>query len=175
VLADELLVIDVDSPLWPAARPLLNAALNLEQNDASYSWHGWNRQQINTFLNNVPSSCSLLVGVWETGSEDGYEYLTLGIACEIVEGEVRSIRTFEALIAAGLKPIKQLEPGYEDALEIMRAARVQIAPVAWALFTDQTTWNEWLFACADDGGVIDKGELLASFARQGRCVLLTGG
>ena len=49
--------------------------------------------------------------------------------------EVRSIRTFEALIAAGLKPIKQLEPSYEEALEIMRAARVQIAPVAWALFT----------------------------------------
>ena len=57
-----------------------------------------------------------------------------GVKC-IIWKFVRSVPLNEALIAAGLKPIKQLEPGYEDALEIMRMARVQIAPVAWALFT----------------------------------------
>jgi hypothetical protein len=84
------------------------------------------------------------------------------------------------LTSSGLKPTKELEPGFEDALEIMRAARAQVAPVAWALFTDKMTWNEWVFAIAEndrkDNGVsdnvMDKGELLATFARQGRCVLM---
>jgi hypothetical protein len=48
----------------------------------------------------------------------------------------------------------------------MRITGIQVAPVAWALFTDQTTWNEWLFA--ED----DKDELIASLAKQGRCVLM---
>jgi hypothetical protein len=90
----------------------------------------------------------------------------------VVEGDICSIRTFEELTAAGLKPVQQVEPGIDDALEIMRIVRLQVAPVAWALFTERETWNEWLFAGGDDGGVIDKGELLASLARQGRCVLM---
>src|SRR6266568_48005 len=69
--------------------------------------------------------------------------------------------------------VKHLEPGFEDAFEIIRVARAQVAPVAWGLFTDKTTWDEWLFASNGDEGVIDKGELLASFARKGRCVLLS--
>jgi hypothetical protein len=100
------------------------------------------------------------------------EQLVLGVACEVVEGEVCSIRTFEALREAGLKPTEQLEPGIDDALEIMRVVKMQVAPVAWGLFTDKATWDEWLFASGEDGGSIDKGELLASFARRGRCVLL---
>jgi len=176
MLAEELIVVDGDSALWRAARPLLDAALRLEQHDENYSWHGWHKQQISAFLEHLPSPSSLVVGVWEMASEeDGareHEYLTLGVACEVVEGEIRSIRTFEALAAAGLKPTRELEPGYEDALEIMRVTRTQVAPVAWALFTDKTTWDEWLFAADDDGGAIDKGAVLASFARQGRCVLL---
>jgi hypothetical protein len=49
-----------------------------------------------------------------------------------------------------------------------------VAPVAWALFMEKSAWDEWLFAGGDDSAVIDKGELLATFARQGRCVLLGG-
>ena len=176
VLAEELLVIDGDSPLWAAARPFLNVALRFEQNDDSYSWHGWHKQQVEQFLKKLPAECSLVVGVWEKVSAEGaeleHESLILGVACEVVEGEVCSIRTFEALTRAGLKPSQQLEPGIDDALEIMRAVRAQVAPVAWALFTDKATWDEWLFASADDGGVIEKGELLGALARQGRCVLL---
>ena len=70
--------------------------------------------------------------------------------------------------------MRELEPGVDDALEIMRAARRLVAPVAWALFMEKSAWDEWLFAGGDDGAVIDKGELLATFARQGRCVLLGG-
>jgi len=33
LLAEEFSVIDTDTPLWDAARPLLAAALQLEQND----------------------------------------------------------------------------------------------------------------------------------------------
>ena len=98
--------------------------------------------------------------------------MVLGVACEVVEGEVRSIRTFEALTGAGLKPSKQLEPGIDDALEIMRVVTTQVAPVAWALFTDKATWDEWLFASAPNEGIIEKGELLGALTRQGRCVLL---
>ncbi len=83
-----------------------------------------------------------------------------------------SISTFEALEMAGLKPADHLEPGIDDALEIMRAARTLTSVVAWALFIEKTAWDEWLFASGDDGAVIDKGELLASYARQGRCVLM---
>jgi hypothetical protein len=176
VLAEELAVLDADSSLWPAARPLLDIALRLEQNDDSYSWHGWNKEQISRFLKSLPTSCSLIIGVWEIGETEGdpigQENLTLGVICEVVEGEISSVRTFEALVAEGLKPIKQLEPGFEDALEIMRLARIQVAPVAWALFTDKATWDEWLFADGENETVIDKGELLATFARQGRCVLM---
>ncbi len=134
VLADELVVLDADSHLWRAARPLLDAALRLDQHNDTYSWHGWDKQQMSRFLKNLPSPCSLTVGVWETiSTEDGAaerEGLALGIVCEVVEGEIRSICTFEALASAGLKPIKELEPGFDDAIEIMRAARKLVAPVA---------------------------------------------
>ena len=176
MLADELVVLDADSHLWRAARPLLDAALRLDQHSDTYSWHGWDKQQMSRFLKNLPSPCSLIVGVWETKStEDGtaeLEELALGIVCEVVEGEIRAICTFEALASAGLKPIKQLEPGFDDAIEIMRAVRKFVAPVAWALFIEKMTWDEWLFAAGDDGAVVNKGELLVSFARQGRCVLM---
>ena len=49
----------------------------------------------------------------------------------------------------------------------MRVVRLQVAPVEWALFIDKVTWDEWLFADGADGSVIDKGELLISFARRG--------
>ena len=178
VLAEELVVIDGDSRLWRAARPLLDVALRLEQNDDSYSWHGWRKEQISLFLKSLPSLCSLVLGVWETvpGLEDedeqAREELQLGLVCEVVEGEVRSVRTFEALTEAGLKPIHELEPGIDDALEIMRVTRNQVAPVAWALFIEKAAWDEWLFAEERDGTLIDKGDALAALARQGRCVIL---
>jgi len=176
VLAEELIVVDGDSSLWQAVRPLLDGALRLEQHDNIYSWHGWSKQQIDTFLASLPPHCSLIVGVWgtEVGTAGEQEYLALGCVCEVVEGEVCSVRTFEALEAAGLKAVKHLKPGFEDAFEIMRVARTQVASVAWALFTDKATWDEWLFAGNGDKVAIDKGELLASFARKGRCVLLSG-
>jgi hypothetical protein len=176
VLADELVVLDVGSRLWEPARALLDAALRLEQHDDTYIWHGWDKRQMSQFLKNLPSPCSVIVGVWKTIlAEDGaeqHEELALGVVCGVVEGEVRSIGTFDALIPAGLKPAKELEPGFDDAIEIMRAARELMGPVAWALFIEKPTWDEWLFASGDDGAVVDKGELLASFARQGRCVLM---
>ena len=108
----------------------------------------------------------------EEGVEQAHEELRLGVVCEVVEGEVRSIRTFEALTMAGLKPVKELEPGIDDALEIMRVARAQVAPVAWALFMEKPAWDEWLFAGGDEESAIDKGAFLASLARHGRCVML---
>ena len=180
LFAEELSVLDADMPLWHTARPLLDAALRLEQNNETYSWHGWNKQQINAFLQRLPEHCTLLVGVWETVVEaDGKpgaalerESLGIGFVCEIVEGEVHSIRTFEALDDMSLPSIQELEPGFEHAQELMRVTKNKIAPVACALFTDKVTWDEWLFAESGDGDVIDKGGLLASFARQGRCVLM---
>ena len=157
MLAEELLILDGESPLWQVVRPILDAALRLEQNDDAYSWHGWSKQQISAFLQSLPPRCSLVVGVWEAEDEVRcrrcfeHEPLVLGVVCEVVAGEVCSIRTFEALAADGLKPAQQLEPGIEDALEIMRHAKKQVAPVAWALFTDRTTWNEWLLAESDAG------------------------
>ncbi len=176
MLAEELVVIDGDSRLWAAARPLLDVALQLEQNDDSYSWHGWDKEQISIFLKNLPSLCGLVLGVWETvpGLEDeqAREELQLGIVCEVVDGEVHSIRTFEALVASGLKPVAELEPGIDDALEIMQVAQNQVAAVAWALFIEKAAWDEWLFASGNEGTVIDKSEVLAALARQGRCVIL---
>lgn len=179
MLAEELLVLDGDSPLWRAAHPFLDAALLLEQNDESYCWHGWDKRQINTFLAGLPPTCSLVVGVWDIfvpteqdGGATERELLTLGIVCEVAEGEIVSIRTFNALTSAGLKPIEQLEPGSGDAGELLRVVKAEVAPVAWALFTDRATWNEWIFADNEEGHVIDKAALLATFAQQGRCVLM---
>ena len=176
MLAEELTVLDADSPLWRTARPLLDAALLLERNDESFSWHGWDKRQIGQFLASLPPNCALVVGVWDIfqEEEDGEEreLLTIGVVCEVLDGIVHSIRTFNALTNAGLKPVEQLEPGIEDATEILRIVRTEVAPAAWALFTDRATWNEWLFAADDEGHVIDKGEMLVMFARQGRCVLM---
>ena len=175
MLAGELLIIDGDAPLFRPLRPLIDNALRLDHRDDTYSWHGWNRAQIERFLESLPSVCCLVVGVWETVPGDGEkaenEQLALGCVCEVRNGEVRTIRTFEALAKAGLKAVDQLEPGIEDALEIMRAART-IAPVAYALFIEKTAWDEWLFASVEDDGGVDKGEALASIARAGRCVLM---
>ena len=179
MLAEELVVIDAQSPLWAAARPLLNAALRLEQNGENYVWHGWNKRHIEGLLAGLPQHCSLVVGVWEVQAGEGtaieQEILSMGIVCEVVDGAVTSIRTFDALVEAGLKATNELEPGFEDALSIMRTVRSVVAPVAWALFTDRETWNEWVLGCDDGGGAdspIDKGELLTTLARQGRCVLM---
>jgi hypothetical protein len=178
VLAEELSVLDADAPLWQSVRPLLDAALRLDQNDDTYSWHGWNRQQIAAFLKRLPDHCTLLVGVWEAPANEQpgavleHESLVTGFICEVSGAEVHTLRTFEALDDADLPSIQELEPGFEDAQRLMRAVKNQLAPVAWALFTDTSTWNEWLFAEGQNGEVIDKGELLASFARLGRCVLM---
>ena len=178
MLAEELIVIDGNSQLWQTARPLLDAALRLEQSDHTCSWHGWNKQQISQFLKNLPSPCSLVLGVWESvpvtrdENQPAHDELRLGIVCQVIEGEVCTIRTFEALTSAGLDPINELEPGIDDALEIMRIVKTLIAPVAWALFIEKSAWDEWLFAEGQDGSAIDKGDILASLARQGRCVLL---
>jgi len=175
VLAEELPIIDADSPLWIAVRSLLDVALQLDQHDNSYCWHGWTKEQITTFLQGLPPHCTLLVGVWETiGDEyDSQEKETLrvGCVCEVVQGVISSLRTFEALPVTGLLPVNQLEPGIEHALEIMRITRMQVAPVAWALFTDKTTWDEWIFAESGDSTRLDKGKALTLLARQGRCVL----
>lgn len=176
MLAEELSVIDADAPLWDAIRPLLAAALQLEQNGDAYTWHGWQKQQVCTFLKGLPAHCTLVIGVWDTlvDEEDGgeREVLVLGCVCEIIEGELYSLRTFKVLSDPALPALDELEPGFEHAREIMRVVRQEVAPVAWALFTDKTTWDTWLFATADDGGVLDKGALLAQYARQGRCVLM---
>jgi hypothetical protein len=172
VLAGEFLVIDADAPLWRAVRPLLDLALRLEQNDEAYAWHGWSKRQIDAFLRGLPEHCTLVVGVWETLDEQASterESLVLGCVCEVMEGQVRSLRTFEAFSGLGLPALERLEPGLEHALDVMRFARTQVAPVAWALFTDRATWDEWLFTDDQDE---DKGELLATFARHGRCVLM---
>ncbi|HEX4204440.1 MAG TPA: hypothetical protein VHZ51_09635 [Ktedonobacteraceae bacterium] len=174
MLAEELSVLDGASSLWQPVRPLLDAALRLDQCDEAYSWHGWHKLQINAFLKGLPAHCSVLFGVWDTlpieAGKPAQEVLVLGAVCEVQAGEVRSIRTFEAL--DGLPALQQLEPGFEHAHEIMRAAKTQVAPVAWALFTDKATWDEWLFAECDNDKRIDKGALLAALAHQGRCVLL---
>lgn len=175
MLAEELSVIDADSSLWNKTRPLLDIALRLEQHDDSYVWHGWRKSQLNAFLQSLPAHCSLVVGVWETESEERSrerEQLILGCVCEVIEAEIHTIRTFEAFTDPDLPPLQQLEPGFEHALAIMRVARIHVAPVAWALFTDRTTWDEWLFATGEDAEAINKGDILASFAHQGRCVLL---
>ncbi|HVB63020.1 MAG TPA: hypothetical protein VNE61_17655 [Ktedonobacteraceae bacterium] len=175
MITETLQVIDVESSLWPALRPLIDAALRLENNDRDDAWHGWDKHTIETFLQLLPEKCSLVVGVWELlppveGEVFGEERLALGCACEVLAGEIQAIYSFEALAEAGLKPVAQLEPGLSDALEIMRAAKKIIAPVAWALFTDRDTWNEWVYD--GDERQADKAQQLAAFARQGRCVLL---
>lgn len=188
MLAEELAVLDADSPLWSTARPLLDVALQLEQQDETFSWHGWDKRQVNQFLASLPSRCTLVVGVWdifqeqvegadeadEAAEQAVRELLTIGLVCEVLDGVIHSIRTFNALLNAGLKPVEQLEPGIEDATEILRVVRTAITPAAWALFTDRATWNEWVYASDDEGHGMNKGELLATFVRQGRCVLLGG-
>ncbi len=172
MLAEELLVLGGDSPQFHPIRPLLDAALSLEQRDSSHSWHGWSKSQIQPFLDTLPARCSIIVGVWETQQEPAAERLALGCILEVIESEVHSVRTFDTLTAAGLKPDDQLEAGIDDAMEVQRLVGALIAPVAWALFIEKTAWDEWLFVESDDSEVTDKGEVLAGMARQGRCVLM---
>lgn len=178
MFAKELEILDGDSPHYRSIRPLLDASLCLDRSEDSYAWHGWQRNYLTSFLASLPERCSLLVGVWETisgsGQHEEVEQLALGCVLEVIEGEVRSVRTFDALVKDGLKPVEQLEAGYEDALELMRLARAQVAPVAWALFIDKKGWDEWLFSEeeGEHGEPLDKGEQLAGFARKGRCVLM---
>ncbi len=170
MLAEELHVIDADAPSWPGIRPLLHAAMLLEQNE-SLVWHGWNRAQISTFLTSLPAHCTILAGVWEVSDDEvQQEQLVLSCVCEITNGDVQSIRTFESLRGEALPVLQELEPGFEHALEIMRVVRQTVAPVAWAIFTDKTTWDEWVYS--GDENVIHKGEMLAALAAQGRCVLM---
>lgn len=175
MLAEEFIIIDPEASLWNILRPLLDSALRLDREKESYVWHGWRKELIEAFLQRLPAHCALLVGVWDVEgmaeeASDGQErdVLALGCVCEVRDGEICSLRTFEALTNTdtSLPAVTELEPGYQHAVELMRATRMLVAPVAWALFTDRATWNEWLFA--ED----DKDELMASLARQGRCVLM---
>jgi hypothetical protein len=173
VLAEELAVLHADTSFWDSVRPLLEIALRLEQNDISYSWYGWKKSQLDAFLACLPAHCALVVGVWEmVADQSEHEVLALSCVCEVVEGAVCSLRTFEALTTEGLLPVQELEPGYGHALEIMRAARAQVAPVAWALFTDRATWDEWLYTGSEADCDSGKGEFLTRLAHSGRCVIL---
>ena len=187
MLTEDFVIVDVNSPSWSAIQPIIEAALRLEQNEGgSSSWHGWDKQQIEAFLQGLPSPCSLLVAVWETedaveddseGRAKGQdqsmqEVFILGCVCEVVGGKVRSIRTFESLQGEDLPSLEELEPGYEHAFELMRVVRKLVAPVAWGLFTDKQTWEEWVFQAGDKPLSYDKGKLLAELAQQGRCVLM---
>jgi hypothetical protein len=172
VLAEELLILDPDSASWQAVRPLLTIALNIEQHD-NYVWYGWNKRQITSFLEHLPAHSTLIVAVWST-DVDEQEQLQLGFVCEVREGQICTIRTFESLVGEDVPPVQALEPGAEHALAIMRRVRVQVAPVAWALFTDKATWDEWLYTDekSENHKMIDKEALLTAFAQQGRCVLM---
>ena len=144
--------------------------MRLEQDD-SYTWHGWSKTQITAFLKQLPVHCTVLGGVWSVATnEQQQEKLVFSCVCEVVHGEVQTVRTFEALTDADLPHFEDLEPGFEHALEIIRVVRQTIAPVAWALFTDKSTWDEWLYT--GDEQIVDKGSLLASLSQQGRCVLM---
>jgi hypothetical protein len=176
LIAEKCMIIDSVSPLWLSASHLLDVAVRLDQNGETYSWNGWNKQQIRDFLNSLPERSCLVVGVWETiseteGSPEG-EKLVIGLICEVINGEVSSLRTFDVLTISGLKPSNQLEPGIDDAQEIIRLTEKHVAPVAWALFTEKSTWDEWLFTGGGEGIVLDKGQQLTAFAHQGRCVLM---
>jgi hypothetical protein len=175
MLAEEFIIIDPEASLWSTIRPLLDSVLRLDREREPYVWHGWRKELIEAFLGRLPTHCALLVGVWDAESIaeeacDGQEreILVLGCICEVRNGEICSLRTFEALTDTdpSLPAVAELEPGCQHAIELMRATRRLVAPVAWALFTDRVTWNEWLFA--ED----DKDELIASLAKQGRCVLM---
>jgi hypothetical protein len=183
VLAEDFVVVDANSLSWSAVRPYVEVALRLEQNEDSFTWHGWDKQHIDTFLHRLPSPCTLLVAVWDEvdaveekkDEQSTREILMLGCVCEVAAGEVRSVRTFESLHDDHLPPLEELEPGYQHALELMRVVRGLVAPVAWALFTDKQTWNDWIFTEDTNdttGSTFDKGELLAQMAQQGRCVLM---
>ena len=176
MIAEEFIVSDSNSPLWLSTIPMFEDVLRFAQNNEVYSWNGWNKQLIQSFLDSLPSRSSLVVGVWETKAEkEGspeYEKLVIGLVCEVNDGEVMSMRTFDALTVGGLKPSNQLEPGIEDAREIIRYTEKLVAPVAWALFTEKSTWDEWLFANGDESTLVDKGQQLSTFAQQGRCVLM---
>jgi hypothetical protein len=180
VLAEDFVVVDANSPSWGAVRPYVEAALRLEQSRGSLFWHGWDKQHIDAFLQRLPSPCALMVAVWEntdevegnTNQQSAREILMFGCVCEVVAGEVRSMRTFESLHDDNLPPLEALEPGYQHAFELMRVVRGLVAPVAWALFTDKQTWNEWIFAEGNARIALDKGELLTELAQQGRCVLM---
>lgn len=170
MLAEELLILNGEGALWQAARPLLEAALRLDHNNNTYIWHGWQKSRVDAFLAELPSPCSLVAGVWDTlpaaGARPAQDKLVLGVVCSVEQGEIRSICTFEHLVAAGLKPVDELEIGMEDALEIMHYARRRAAPVAWAFFSEKAAWDEWLFTPTD------KGKLLDELVSRGRCVLM---
>lgn len=175
MLAEELRVLNGEDTLWRTARPLLDAVLRMERADETFVWHGWQKSQINTFLASLPSPCSLVVGAWDTLADETQQVqdkLVLGIVCAVEQGEIRSLSTFTSLVSAGLKPIEELEIGMEDALEIMHYARRQVGPVAWALFLEKATWDEWILAEAHEGGAVDKGKLLDEFIEAGRCVVM---
>jgi hypothetical protein len=173
VLAEELVVYDANSTTWQVAKPLLNIAWQLERGDDPYSWHSWRKPFIDAFLSRLPQHCVLMAGVWRTEESIATDTLIMGLVCEVVSSEVRSIRTFDSLIDPRLPAVELLEPGYQHALELMRVAREQVAPVAWALFTDEDTWNEWILTEDDSShSDVDKGKLLTLLAQQGRCVLL---
>jgi hypothetical protein len=117
-----------------------------------------------------------VVGVWETISENAgiaeSERMVIGLICEVIHGEVHSIRTFDALSANGLKPSNQLEPGVDDAREIILYTEKLVAPVSWAFFTEKTTWDALLFSSVDNGTMVDKAQQLAALIHQGRCVIM---
>ena len=173
MLAEELVILDPGSSLWQTIRPLFTIALSMEQRD-DYIWHGWNKEQIDRFLAQLPTPCALLAGVWSGNGEQEREMVHTGIVCQVREGQVQTIQTFESLVGDGIPTLQELEPGADHALALMRRVNSHVAPVAWALFTDKATWDEWIYTPEDNESkaVVDKGALLMKFARQGRCVLM---
>ncbi|MGH2509132.1 MAG: hypothetical protein ACRDHZ_17270, partial [Ktedonobacteraceae bacterium] len=101
MLAEELLILNGTDTLWQTARPLLDAALRLEQLDETSTWYGWQKAAMQAFLAALPSRCSLVIGVWETLPATNLpatqDKLVLGVVCDVEQGIIRALWTFEAL------------------------------------------------------------------------------
>jgi hypothetical protein len=98
-------------------------------------WNHWAMSQLKQFVNRLPKSASIALGVFEDAQ------LNIGLVLEFKQGNIVRVTTFEA---PALQPIApQLSA---DFLDQLWGQLENIAPPAAVLLCEQAVFDEWIIA-----------------------------
>jgi hypothetical protein len=97
-------------------------------------WHGWNYQDIQSFVKRLPTAATLALGVFEDAA------LVIGLILEFHQGMIKKVTTFEALA----EPANVADISYDAVEHLWRQLDERFAPPVGVLLCTQEVFDLWI-------------------------------